>query len=184
MHEGAVVSQGLAPLPQGYRQSSPTPSRAGSHAAFMTGLHTTDARCRFRGRSVLPWVPWSGQQFIAARPGRLASIPAHHHQAGRRGHRPGHRHRCRRASDLHPDLGRSRRRGPRCRLSGPRGCHRPCQRPTRRLTSNPTKFDFGRGPPGSTSELPDELGHIFGHQLRPSETRAHARTPQEEPYFE
>lgn len=40
-HEGAVVSQGLAPLPRGVPAKLADAITAGSHAAFMTGLHTT-----------------------------------------------------------------------------------------------------------------------------------------------
>ena len=41
VHEGAVVSQGLAPLPHGVPAKLADAITAGSHAAFMTGLHTT-----------------------------------------------------------------------------------------------------------------------------------------------
>jgi EmrB/QacA subfamily drug resistance transporter len=41
VHEGAVVSQGLAPLPRGVPPKLGDAITAGSHAAFMTGLHTT-----------------------------------------------------------------------------------------------------------------------------------------------
>jgi EmrB/QacA subfamily drug resistance transporter len=41
MHEGAVVSQGLAPVPAGAPTKLADAITAGSHAAFMTGLHTT-----------------------------------------------------------------------------------------------------------------------------------------------
>jgi EmrB/QacA subfamily drug resistance transporter len=40
-HEGAVVSQGLAPVPRGSPAKLADAITAGSHAAFMTGLHTT-----------------------------------------------------------------------------------------------------------------------------------------------
>jgi EmrB/QacA subfamily drug resistance transporter len=41
LHEGAVVSQGLAPVPDGAPGKLAEAITAGSHAAFMTGLHTT-----------------------------------------------------------------------------------------------------------------------------------------------
>src|ERR1700722_7080183 len=41
VHEGAVVSQGLAPVPAGAPRKLAEAITAGSHAAFMTGLHTT-----------------------------------------------------------------------------------------------------------------------------------------------
>jgi hypothetical protein len=41
VHEGAVVSQGLAPVPHGAPVRLADAITAGSHAAFMTGLHTT-----------------------------------------------------------------------------------------------------------------------------------------------
>ncbi len=41
VHEGAIVSQGLAPVPHGAPQRLADAITAGSHAAFMTGLHTT-----------------------------------------------------------------------------------------------------------------------------------------------
>ncbi len=40
-HRGAVVSQGLAPVPPGTSGRVAEAITAGSHAAFMTGLHTT-----------------------------------------------------------------------------------------------------------------------------------------------
>ncbi len=40
-HQGAVVSQGLAPVPPGTSERVAEAITAGSHAAFMTGLHTT-----------------------------------------------------------------------------------------------------------------------------------------------
>jgi EmrB/QacA subfamily drug resistance transporter len=40
-HQGAVVSQGLAPVPRGTAARLSEAITAGSHAAFMTGLHTT-----------------------------------------------------------------------------------------------------------------------------------------------
>jgi hypothetical protein len=39
--QGAVVSQGLAPVPPGASHALATAIAGGSHAAFMTGLHTT-----------------------------------------------------------------------------------------------------------------------------------------------
>ena len=39
--EGAVVSQGLAPVPAGASGRVADAITQGSHAAFMTGLHTT-----------------------------------------------------------------------------------------------------------------------------------------------
>jgi EmrB/QacA subfamily drug resistance transporter len=39
--DGAVVSQGLAPVPKGAPRALADAITAGSHAAFMTGLHTT-----------------------------------------------------------------------------------------------------------------------------------------------
>jgi hypothetical protein len=41
IREGAVVSQGLAPVPDGAPRKLADAITAGSHAAFMTGLHTT-----------------------------------------------------------------------------------------------------------------------------------------------
>jgi MFS family permease len=41
MREGAVVSQGLTPVPAGAPRKVVEAITAGSHAAFMTGLHTT-----------------------------------------------------------------------------------------------------------------------------------------------
>ena len=41
LREGAVVSQGLAPVPAGAPTKLADAITAGSHAAFMTGLHTT-----------------------------------------------------------------------------------------------------------------------------------------------
>ena len=41
IHQGAVVSQGLAPVPHGAPAGLADAVTAGSHAAFMTGLHTT-----------------------------------------------------------------------------------------------------------------------------------------------
>jgi hypothetical protein len=41
LHQGAVVSQGLAPVPRGSSRKLADAITAGSHAAFMTGLHTT-----------------------------------------------------------------------------------------------------------------------------------------------
>src|SRR3984957_16859935 len=41
LHESAIVSQGLAPVPAGARAKLADAITAGSHAAFMTGLHTT-----------------------------------------------------------------------------------------------------------------------------------------------
>jgi hypothetical protein len=40
-HQGAVVSQGLAPVPAGVSGKVAAAVTQGSHAAFMTGLHTT-----------------------------------------------------------------------------------------------------------------------------------------------
>jgi len=40
-HQGAVVSQGLAPVPAGTSEKVAAAITHGSHAAFMTGLHTT-----------------------------------------------------------------------------------------------------------------------------------------------
>jgi hypothetical protein len=41
LHESAIVSQGRAPVPQGTPTKLADAITAGSHAAFMTGLHTT-----------------------------------------------------------------------------------------------------------------------------------------------
>jgi hypothetical protein len=41
VHQGAVVSQGLAPVPHGTSRAVAEAITAGSHAAFMDGLHTT-----------------------------------------------------------------------------------------------------------------------------------------------
>ncbi len=41
IHDGAIVSQGLAPVPHGAPPKLADAITAGSHAAFMTGLHTT-----------------------------------------------------------------------------------------------------------------------------------------------
>ena len=41
LHQGAVVSQGLSPVPRGSSAKLADAITAGSHAAFMTGLHTT-----------------------------------------------------------------------------------------------------------------------------------------------
>ena len=41
LHQGAVVSQGLSPVPKGSPAKLADAITAGSHAAFMTGLHTT-----------------------------------------------------------------------------------------------------------------------------------------------
>jgi hypothetical protein len=41
LREGAVVSQGLAPLPHGAPRKLAEAITSGSHAAFMAGLHTT-----------------------------------------------------------------------------------------------------------------------------------------------
>jgi len=40
-HQGAVISQGLAPVPKGASRKLAEAIAQGSHAAFMTGLHTT-----------------------------------------------------------------------------------------------------------------------------------------------